>query len=567
MSISSSAVRRAGPYTCSGATVAFPFSFLIFETTDVVVTQTDLSGNETVLAITSAYTVAMNANQSSSPGGTVTLLSAPPAGYLITLSSDVPAVQPLVLTNTGGFYPTVISTALDYLTVLVQQLIEQMSRAVQVDISSGINPATILASLNAAVSSAAASASSAASSLAGVATTIASAVASATSAAATSASNAATSATAAATSATNAATSASLASSVVAAVNFTLASISTFTNKTLLASGSNTVEATSGPGGTSLSGRNRIDNGAFTINQRYGQNSQTLPLATLTPASDRWLAYISGAAAAFQATQGAVGSSQLEGYLVIVGGAGSTNPQWTQRIESVRTRDMAGQPVALSCWMIQNTGSAQSVTGAVSRANSTDNFGSVTLDTTLTPSPATIPSGTWTKVTFTGTLTTSATTGLQVAIGILGTVGATVSAIGEVQLEIGTAATPFEREHSQQTLAKCQRYLPVFNATGTSSWVGGGSCYTTTGAQIFCPFRTAPRVPPTGLTILPAASALGVTNASGSSVAATGLTFVSASNEGVGFNVAVASGLAAGNGALALFTNASGQLIFTGAEL
>jgi hypothetical protein len=162
MSISNT-VRKAGPFTGDGVNASFPFTFKVFQASDVLVVATDLAGIETVLTLTSQYTVSLNTNQDTTPGGTVTLLVPPAAGYLTTLGSQVAQTQPTVLTNTGGFFPTVINDMMDRVTILAQQLQEQVSRSFKVPISSSapITPDGYLSVLSAAVSTAQSSATSA----------------------------------------------------------------------------------------------------------------------------------------------------------------------------------------------------------------------------------------------------------------------------------------------------------------------------------------------------------------------------------------------------------------------
>ena len=143
-----STVRKAGPYACNGVTVAFPFAFKVFATSDVLVTQTDLSSVETPLTLASQYTVSLNADQNALPGGTVTLLSAPATGYLVTITSAIPEAQLVSLQNLGGFNPSVINDALDKVTALHQQLLQTMSRALTVPVSSPLTPAAYLAAIN-----------------------------------------------------------------------------------------------------------------------------------------------------------------------------------------------------------------------------------------------------------------------------------------------------------------------------------------------------------------------------------------------------------------------------------
>lgn len=143
MSISST-TRRAGPFTCNGATTAFPFAFKVFQASDVVVTLTDSIGNVSTLALTTNYTLSLNSNQDSNPGGTVTALIAYASGYTITITSAVPATQPTVLTNNGGFYPTVINDALDRVTIVLQQMAEVNARQLTFPVS---EPASTSATL------------------------------------------------------------------------------------------------------------------------------------------------------------------------------------------------------------------------------------------------------------------------------------------------------------------------------------------------------------------------------------------------------------------------------------
>ena len=134
MSVSSTN-RKAGPYIGNGTTTALPFSFKVFSQDDVLVVRTDLLGFESSLAIATHYTVSLNADQDSNPGGTINLTEPAATGFLTTITSKVANLQPVVLTNAGGFYPKVINDALDRLTIMVQQLAESVSRSLKTAIS------------------------------------------------------------------------------------------------------------------------------------------------------------------------------------------------------------------------------------------------------------------------------------------------------------------------------------------------------------------------------------------------------------------------------------------------
>lgn len=130
----SSTTRVAGPFIGNGTAATFPFVFKVFEPTDLdVATLEASSGAIVTLALTTDYTVVLNADQDTSPGGSITLTAGNlAAGLALTITTDMLQEQSLDLTNGGGFYPDVINAALDTVTILIQQLQVQLARAVQV---------------------------------------------------------------------------------------------------------------------------------------------------------------------------------------------------------------------------------------------------------------------------------------------------------------------------------------------------------------------------------------------------------------------------------------------------
>jgi hypothetical protein len=120
----SSTNRKAGPYIGNGTASVFPFYFKVFVNTDMEVIRLNLTTNtETTLALTTDYTVTLNADQNATPGGTITLVSGVlPTNFNLVITSAIPNLQLTDLTNQGGFYPDVINDALDKVTIQVQQL-------------------------------------------------------------------------------------------------------------------------------------------------------------------------------------------------------------------------------------------------------------------------------------------------------------------------------------------------------------------------------------------------------------------------------------------------------------
>lgn len=125
----SSTDRRAGPFYGNGVTTSFPFTFKVFSADDLEITYTDPDGVSSV--ITSGFSVTLNSDQDNDPGGSIEYpLTGPPMDSpecLVALGA-LPYVQGTDLTNVSRFRPQVIENALDYLVMLIQQVIELNGR-------------------------------------------------------------------------------------------------------------------------------------------------------------------------------------------------------------------------------------------------------------------------------------------------------------------------------------------------------------------------------------------------------------------------------------------------------
>jgi Lon protease-like protein len=101
---------------------------------------------ETVLVLGTNYTASVNEDQNSSPGGTITLTAgALAAGFNLVITSDIENLQPTDLTNQGGFYPEVITDALDRATIQIQQLQEAVDRSAKLPITSSADADALVA--------------------------------------------------------------------------------------------------------------------------------------------------------------------------------------------------------------------------------------------------------------------------------------------------------------------------------------------------------------------------------------------------------------------------------------
>ena len=105
----------------NGVTSTFNYSFLIPSPNEVNVFYTDVNGNSTLLS-PSLYTITGLGNPA---GGTVIypLTGSPIAiGTILTIARNLPLLQLTTISNQGAFYPAVVESALDYITMLIQQL-------------------------------------------------------------------------------------------------------------------------------------------------------------------------------------------------------------------------------------------------------------------------------------------------------------------------------------------------------------------------------------------------------------------------------------------------------------
>ena len=136
----SSTVRIAGPFIGTSTATVFPFAFKVFTASNLQVVRVDTStGLESTLLLTTDYTVSLNADQDSNPGGNVTLLAVLATGFNMVITSDIANLQPTDLTNQGGFYPEVITDALDRATIQIQQMADELTRSIKIPVTDGLS--------------------------------------------------------------------------------------------------------------------------------------------------------------------------------------------------------------------------------------------------------------------------------------------------------------------------------------------------------------------------------------------------------------------------------------------
>ncbi len=135
--------RRMPAVVTNGVTTVFTFDFLVFTTTDVRAVWRPSGGESVDLFLNIDYTVSLNPDQSVSPGGTITTIgpSSPrPAGGTITILGQLEFKQATDVPNSGPFFGDTIERMVDYQAILIQQLRELLSRTMTVGPADGSIP-------------------------------------------------------------------------------------------------------------------------------------------------------------------------------------------------------------------------------------------------------------------------------------------------------------------------------------------------------------------------------------------------------------------------------------------
>lgn len=145
MSVSTTTNRVA--YAGDGSTLSFSFPYYFFRTTDVLVKKYDtLLGGITTLALGVDYSVTgtPNAQGFYPSGGAVLLVVAPLATDIISVYRAPVQTQTYALLQNGNINSTALVQQMDYLTLLIQRLEDQVSRSVALPDGDGSTFSSIL---------------------------------------------------------------------------------------------------------------------------------------------------------------------------------------------------------------------------------------------------------------------------------------------------------------------------------------------------------------------------------------------------------------------------------------
>lgn len=130
--------RRKSYFTGDGATKVYPIGFPFLSETDLTVIFTDpVSRMDTVQTLATHYTVTGDARKGTA---SVSFVTAPGVGQLVTIYRTTQIVQEEQLLDNSRLNADRVVDVLDRLTMIAQELKEQVGRAVAVGITSTTSP-------------------------------------------------------------------------------------------------------------------------------------------------------------------------------------------------------------------------------------------------------------------------------------------------------------------------------------------------------------------------------------------------------------------------------------------
>jgi hypothetical protein len=118
-------------YTATGSQTQFPFAFRIFNTADL-----EVYFGETLQ--TTGFTVNDTGGDNFQNGGSVTFGVAPGAGVIVTLARTTEALRTVDFQQGGFFNASLINLDQDRQTALIQELLAQLARTIQLSITSTV---------------------------------------------------------------------------------------------------------------------------------------------------------------------------------------------------------------------------------------------------------------------------------------------------------------------------------------------------------------------------------------------------------------------------------------------
>lgn len=321
-------------------------------------------------------------------------------------------------------------------------------------------------------------------------------------------------------------------------------------------------------------GRNPFVNGAMAVAQRG--TSAALAVAPAIVSVDRWWARQAGVANALaQRVASGSGFSYALRVARNAGGAELGAITTAQAIESIDCTRFQGKVCTFSFYAKKGANFSGAAFGAqLAAGTGTDETGSTLITAgfagqTLPANANPVLTVALQRFAYVVAIPANATQlGALFGFTPTGVAGADDSfTVTGVMLNEGPAAAPYDARDYSEELVRCQRHLPAFNAATVLDHVCPGQAVSGTLAYLDFPFAIEPRAIPTGAQV----SAVGhfsMMDAAAAAIVCTGIAHSARTSRKTGvLGTSVAAGLVAGNATRLIATNATAQLLFTGAEL
>jgi hypothetical protein len=250
-----------------------------------------------------------------------------------------------------------------------------------------------------------------------------------------------------------------------------------------------------------VAGKNFVIGGGFDVWQR---GTTFTPNGTYT--ADRWRMDTGGTLTVSQQTTGVPAGSR---YCMRVAFGSTTYSDLSTSIETANVIPLQGKTITVQIKLRRNASLVGNLGFTLQKSASVDAaYGATwTTITTGTAANADLPTGTgvsdWYTLSYTATIPNDGTAN---SLRIIGGVLATQSSgayweIAQVQLEIGSIATPFARAGGSigGELALCQRYYYRQTSVSAYGWMAYGGCQNTVNGQAGLVLPVQMRVVPTAL--------------------------------------------------------------------
>ena len=250
-----------------------------------------------------------------------------------------------------------------------------------------------------------------------------------------------------------------------------------------------------------LSGmRNSLINGGMSVWQRWVATSIDVANGVTGYTADRWYLKPTGAdMSAIRDTSVPTGGVSQYSLAITPNGVGGSTCLLGQRIESANVYAIKGT-VTFSAWVFNSTGASITPSLLIGTPSAADNFTTVT--NRLTQTLQACAASAWTKVSYSVDISgyTNINNGLQVELQTNGhTTYGKIVKVAQLQLELGSQATPFEQRPIGVELALCERYYQKCGvwhgaANNATNWLGTASARTS--------MRTTPSIGATGVLVV-----------------------------------------------------------------